>query len=50
MYICCDCEKTFEEPVEWSESRGEYMGEPAFEKMAGCPYCFGGFEEIEEEC
>lgn len=43
MYVCLDCYATFEEPARWKESRGEWFGFPAYEKMRGCPYCGGSY-------
>lgn len=47
MYKCLDCGHIFEEGEEskWSESRGEFWGEPCTEEMSGCPLCDGDYEE-----
>lgn len=44
MLICLDCERTFEdaELATWNESRGEFWGQPCYETLSGCPYCFSG--------
>lgn len=44
---CNDCGKTFDEPISWIESRGEFWGSPCFETLYGCPYCKS--DDIEEE-
>lgn len=48
MFRCLDCGREFETPARWEENRGECFGYPAYEKMTGCPYCEGGYEEIPE--
>ena len=35
----CDCGAIFEEPDWVEESRGEFWGMPAYERMAYCPHC-----------
>ncbi len=52
MYKCLDCGCVFDEPISWSESRGEYWGMPCSEEVSGCPYCKGDYEEAYkcEEC
>ena len=49
MYKCVECGHIFEQGEEkrWLENRGEYWGQPAYEKMTGCPYCGGDYEETE---
>ena len=48
MYHCNECGHLFEEGEQstWSESRGEFWGNPCSEKMSGCPICKGDYEEI----
>ena len=48
-YVCLECGKTFDEPVCWREGRGEFWGVPCYEDMSGCPYCYGGYEEVDED-
>lgn len=51
LYKCCECGRIFEESeIEtWKESRGEFWGQPAYEDMSGCPYCFStAYEEYDE--
>lgn len=54
MYRCIECGAIFEEGEEatWEEDRGEYWGVRCTERMSGCPYCKGGYEEVFEckEC
>lgn len=52
MYKCLDCGRVFDEPISWSESRGEYWGMSCSEEVGGCPYCKGDYEEAYkcEEC
>lgn len=47
MQICLECGKVFEddEIAHWKEDRGEFGGEIAYEKMSGCPYCYGAYDE-----
>ena len=47
-YICGECGHIFEEEeiATWSEDRGEFWGQRAYETMWGCPACFSG--DIEE--
>lgn len=45
MLKCTDCGNTFEEPITWQESRGEYWGVPCSETVSGCPCCKGDYEE-----
>ena len=52
MYECMGCGRLFDEPGEYREYRGECFGFPAYEAMAGCPFCGGGYmvyEADEEE-
>ena len=46
-YKCLDCGHIFEEGEQafWSESRGEYWGEPCSEEVSGCPLCRGDYEK-----
>lgn len=47
MIKCNDCKHYFDAPAQWKESRGEFWGQPAFETMTGCPYCYStDYEEI----
>ncbi|MGI6361477.1 MAG: hypothetical protein ACOX05_04135 [Bacillota bacterium] len=39
-YRCGDCEKGFDEPIEWREDHGE--------ELWGCPYCGGAATKWEE--
>lgn len=39
MYKCYDCGVIFETLAEWRESRGEFWGSPAYERVVGCPCC-----------
>ena len=49
MFKCNDCGRTFEEPKEYRESRGEFWGFPAYETIWLCPCCGGqDFEEYRE--
>ena len=52
---CCDCDAIFneEDAGTYSESRGEFWGEPCYETMLCCPECRStDFEECDEyeEC
>ena len=51
---CLECGNVFDddEISYWSESRGEFWGEPCSEEMSGCPYCGGDYEDAYEceEC
>lgn len=50
MYVCNDCGRTFEELKTWEEDRGEFWGQPCYENMSGCPYCFSGdFDEVNDD-
>ena len=46
-YKCIECGNIFEEgeQARWSESRGEFWGNPCEEEMVGCPLCRGDYEE-----
>lgn len=46
-YRCLECGHIFEEGEQktWSESRGEFWGEPCGEEMSGCPLCKGEYEK-----
>jgi hypothetical protein len=43
MFVCYDCEKTFNEPKIWTETHGLDTG--PYENLTGCPYCGGAFAE-----
>lgn len=45
MFVCLDCQRTFEEPARWKEGRGEHFGYPSYEQYSGCPYCGGAYTE-----
>lgn len=47
-FHCLECDKEFDEPVEWYEDRGEFWGVPCSERMSGCPYCRGEYMTVEE--
>lgn len=52
MYKCAECGLIFDESeiAVWEEDRGEFWGMPAYEKLSGCPRCFGGgIYEIEDD-
>lgn len=42
MYLCLECNRTFENPKIYKESHGL---DPPWEKKEGCPYCSGAFVE-----
>lgn len=44
-FICLECGRVFEEPIEWKEDRGECFGFPAYENLSGCPYCHEAYVE-----
>lgn len=46
MFICLECESTFEELATWEEDRGEFWGVPCSEIMTGCPYCYS--EDVQD--
>lgn len=46
MYVCLECQETFETPMEWEETHG--LGHGPYEKWSGCPYCGGGYVEGHE--
>lgn len=43
-YKCPECGAIFDEDeiAHWQEERGEFWGFPAYEKLCGCPRCYGG--------
>lgn len=43
MYLCLDCEKTFDEAKEFVETHG--LPSPPYETWTGCPYCGGDYVE-----
>lgn len=43
MFVCYDCEKTFDEPKIWTNTHG--LDTPPYESYAGCPSCGGAFTE-----
>lgn len=43
MYVCLDCQKTFETPKYWMDRHG--LDSPPYETWRGCPYC-GGWSYI----
>ena len=43
MYICTECKRVFDEPIEWEETHGFTHG--PFEHWSGCPFCYGAFTE-----
>ena len=47
MYCCIECGHIFDEDevLVWKENRGEWWGEPCYEKMSGCPQCKGNYVE-----
>lgn len=49
---CLECGNVFDddEISYWSESRGEFWGEPCSEEMSGCPHCGSGDYEDAYEC
>lgn len=50
MYICGECGMIFDEIAHWEESRGEFWGQPAYERMSGCPYCHStDFDEYDPD-
>ena len=49
MYSCDCCGRSFSEPAIYWEDRGECFGFPSYEKILGCPYCGGDYEEIEDD-
>lgn len=49
MYICENCDITFETPLAIEESRGEHFGFPSWETVYVCPMCNGDFTEKENE-
>ena len=49
MYKCVECEREFDEPIQFSEYCGECWGIPCYQTLYGCPRCKGNYEEIREE-
>lgn len=52
MYKCTECGRTFDDGniATWEESRGEFWGQPAYERMCGCPYCYSSdYEEFDPD-
>jgi hypothetical protein len=47
-YKCLECDHIFEEGEEalWEEDHG--FSEPPYEKMSGCPLCYGAYEKTEQ--
>mgnify|MGYP000059673892 CR=1 FL=1 len=43
MYVCLDCQKTFETPKYWMDRHG--LDSPPYETWRGCPYCGGAYVE-----
>nr|DAL08614.1 MAG TPA_asm: putative cytoplasmic protein [Caudoviricetes sp.] len=43
MYVCLDCQKTFETPKYWMDKHG--LDSPPYETWRGCPYCGGTYVE-----
>ena len=43
MFICYDCEKTFDEPRVIVETHN--LDTPPYETYSACPYCHGAFTE-----
>lgn len=41
MYVCLDCQKTFETPKYWMDKHG--LDSPPYETWRGCPYCGGTY-------
>ena len=50
MYICKDCESTFDKPDTYRENVGEYWGTPAYQTFGCCPYCKSGEYEEMKRC
>lgn len=46
-YRCEDCGREFDDPAKWVERHG--LDTPPYEQFYGCPYCYGNYEEINEE-
>ena len=45
MFICKDCGHIFDESEVWTESRGMFQEQYAYESVDGCPLCRGEYEE-----
>ena len=45
MWICLECGEVFEDPIRWTEDRGEYFGASAYEEFEGSPCCYGNYTE-----
>ena len=47
MYRCNDCNRTFEQPIEWVEhhSQRQLTGET----LTGSPCCNDGYEKVEDD-
>jgi DNA-directed RNA polymerase subunit RPC12/RpoP len=43
MYLCLDCDRTFEEPHYYEETHG--LDSPPYETLSECPRCGGNFVE-----
>ena len=43
MFICLECQRTFEDPECWEEKHGLDSG--PYERWSGCPYCHGSYTE-----
>lgn len=51
-YKCADCGAIIDESeiATWDEPRGEFWGMPCFERLSGCPHCFGlALDEYNED-
>lgn len=48
MLECQSCGARFAQPLAHRESRGGCFGRPAWEWVAACPRCGGGFIELPE--
>ncbi len=48
-FHCLCCGRTFPQPGRYAEFRGEYFGFPVWERLLGCPFCGGAFEEQRKE-
>ena len=48
MLICLECGKVFDydEIARWEETHG--LDTPPYEKMSGCPRCYGAYDEAYE--
>lgn len=43
MFVCLECNETFQDPVRWKEKHG--LDAPPYEQFSGCPYCKGNYIE-----